>query len=319
MSKVNAIEQVQTALNDEAKKMRTITPDDLRDTIKNISERIDTFCSAFNTLPDSDQELLQKKIVAQPKDAPFATIYNEITYAVNARGINTRGFALFLRALNVYKGLVGYVNMNIDVIFQRKKTTIYNTRVSHVAALAIVDQARRLIDYTFYLWDGVMYDSIGNKETAKPPQYRLDYLLKYKELVIGLLKNATHGDGGRTILNELKNVTKNDIELVDDQNKPNAMINRITVGGLIMGGFSILTSIFRYFGEIGILARNAQYKKALKEREWMMVHVARLMLDLSGVDPDSPKYRSQVKIIDSYNQMLAQLDKEIAAYEDKVA
>ena len=45
-----------------------------------------------------------------------------------------------------------------------------------------------------------------------------------------------------------------------------------------------------------------------------MAHVTLLQLDLADKDPNSEEYAKAVKIIDSYNQMIAELDQKINAY-----
>jgi hypothetical protein len=50
------------------------------------------------------------------------------------------------------------------------------------------------------------------------------------------------------------------------------------------------------------------------EKEELMAHVALLQMELSEKDPNSKEYAKAVKVIDSYNQMIAELDQKLNKY-----
>ena len=60
--------------------------------------------------------------------------------------------------------------------------------------------------------------------------------------------------------------------------------------------------------------RNLKYQKMIQEKEWLQNHTDLLKLQLNGIDPNSDEYRKAVKIINTYNDMIRDLDLKISSY-----
>jgi hypothetical protein len=125
------------------------------------------------------------------------------------------------------------------------------------------------------------------------------------------------------VISELDKAGRNnDVNLIGDDNTANLGFVQTTSYTPMMrnlfttGARSFVHVIFQSLGELWNLIKNHKYTKAKKEKEWMEAHVALLKLQLQGVDPNSDEYRKQVQIIESYNEMIAELDQKIAQYEN---
>ena len=302
----------------ESKKMRKISKDDFRENLGLVMGQLTNFSNTINNIQGTDRTKFASTIAsfATNRANVFCATCVEISKELRD---NRGGFDLFdITAQNILS-VLQMIERNVNVLFNEKFTTIYNAKLSQLAVFRMVEQAQIFANYAIYLFDGVLYDIVvneGEHELNPPKQYRYDYIKQYKAGIIELMKVGSLPNGANALITELDNTRKTyDLTLINNANQVNPDIKVVkNKFGLIEGGVTILASIFRYFGEWGVLMRNLKYQKMKNEREWLQNHTDLLKLQLAGVDPNSEEYRKAVKIINTYNEMIRDLDLKISSY-----
>lgn len=301
----------------ESKKMRKISKEDFKENLGLVEGQLTNFINTLTNISGSDKEQFSQRITtfAVPGNL-FCNTCVEISKLLRSQKV---GFDPFVMLAQNLKTVLQMIERNVNVLFNEKFTTIYNAKVSQLAVFRIVEQAQIFSNYAVYLFDGVLYEIVVNEgvhELNQPKPYRYEFINKYKLGVVELMKVGTLPNGANQLITEIDALRKSmDTTLLDDQDRVNGAIKTVkNKFGLIEGGATILASIFRYFGEWGVLMRNLKYQKMIQEKEWLQNHTDLLKLQLNGVDPNSDEYRKAVKIINTYNDMIRDLDLKISSY-----
>lgn len=301
----------------ESKKMRKISKEDFKENLKLVEGQLTNFINTLNNITGSDKEQFSQRIntFAVPGNH-FCNTCVEINKLLRSQKVGFDPFVMLAQNLTT---VLQMIERNVNVLFNEKFTTIYNAKVSQLAVFRIVEQAQIFSNYAVYLFDGVLYEIIVNEgvhELNQPKPYRYEFINKYKLGVAELLKVGSLPSSANQLITEIDTLRKSsDTTLLDDQDRVNDMIKTVkNKFGLIEGGATILASIFRYFGEWGVLMRNLKYQKMVQEKEWLQNHTDLLKLQLNGIDPNSDEYRKAVKIINTYNDMIRDLDLKISSY-----
>lgn len=301
----------------ESKKMRKISKEDFKENLGLVEGQLTNFINTLTNISGSDKEQFSQRITtfAVPGNL-FCNTCVEISKLLRSQKV---GFDPFVMLAQNLKTVLQMIERNVNVLFNEKFTTIYNAKISQLAVFRIVEQAQIFSNYAVYLFDGVLYEIVVNEgvhELNQPKPYRYEFINKYKSGVVELLKVGSLPNGANQLIAEIDNLRKSmDTTLLDERDQVNSAIKTVkNKFGLIEGGATILASIFRYFGEWGVLMRNLKYQKMIQEKEWLQNHTDLLKLQLNGVDPNSDEYRKAVKIINTYNDMIRDLDLKISSY-----
>lgn len=311
------MKEVGDAFSIESKKMRKISKEDFKENLSLVEEQLTNFINTLGNISGSDKDLFSQKITsfAVPGNV-FCNTCVEISKLLRVQRVNFDPFVMVAQNL---KTVLQMIERNVNVLFNEKFTTIYNAKVSQLAVFRIVEQAQIFSNYAVYLFDGVLYEIVVNEdvhELNQPKPYRYEFINKYKLGIVELMKIGSVPSGANLLITEIDTLRKSmDTTLLDDHDQVNKAIKTVkNKFGLLEGGATILASIFRYFGEWGVLMRNLKYQKMIQEREWLQNHTDLLKLQLNGVDPNSDEYRKAVKIINTYNDMIRDLDLKISSY-----
>lgn len=304
-------------------KMKTINKEDYRENLMIQQERLNTLIITINTFVGNEKSVLADRIFKASADRKNIACN---IYVAIARAIGRNDLKIAFESIRVvcdnYIKIITVLNRSVATTFKDVKgITIYNTKLSHVANFGIVREIEMFTDYTNSLINGITYElckTNGVNELSMPKQYRIAYITNSQAEYTELLKTRLQFNN-TAILQELDKISKNgDINIVGNDNAANlgfVQTNNYSpmMKGLISTG-SRKFFLFRWLGELWNLIKHNRYLKAKKEKEWLEAHVALLKLQMQGVDPNSEEYRKQVQIIESYNEMIAELDQKIDSY-----
>lgn len=303
-------------------KMNTINKEDFKENLLMLIERLGNLQTTFTAFSPQDRVTLADKIYKASNDRNNLACN---AYVAVAKGIGRNdlksAFDSFTYITSHYIKALETIERNTANSFKDKAITVYNAKLSQVAIMGVIEEAETFVDFTVYLIDNISYEICENngvKELPIPKKYRIQKIQKYLTDYIQICKNRMASNAA-VITSEIDKVRNNlDVNLIDDNNNPNT-------GFIQSERYSPLTRnfiqtgvrrfvVFRWLGEQWNLIKHSRYLKAKKEKEWMESHVALLKLQLQNVDPNSPEYRKQVKIIAAYDEMIAGLDQKIDAY-----
>lgn len=301
-------------------RMKTITKENFKEHMALLLERVTNFATILKNMPTSDKELLAKQIYQNSKQANIGcAAYVVIAKTVGKADLRV-AFSSFEFVANYYINLLSAFNRNMDRIFQHKGINIFNVKVSHIAIVGLVCEIDQYVDISTALLDMITYEICGRNsvhELSEPKRYRSLLVQNNIDFLTKVLKTRTAKTAADTI-NDFNKQQAEDITLLTEHSESNVGFIRPEnysndMKSYIQSGARRFI-IFRWLGEQWNIIKHARYLKIKKEREWLEAHVALLQMELHNVDPDSEKYRQQVKVIDSYNQMIANLDEKIAKY-----
>ena len=303
-------------------KMNTINKEDFKENLLILIERLNNLQRTFAAFSTQDRSVLADRIfkASNDKNNLACNAYVSIARAIGKNDLRN-AFESFIYITKHYIGALENIERNTANTFKEKAITIYNTKLSQVAIVGLIEEAETFADFTVYLIDNISYEICENngvKELPMPKKYRIQKIEKHLTEFTAICKNRMASNAA-SITAEIDKISRNlDVNLVDDNNGPNTgfiqseKYSPVTRNFIQTGARRFV--IFRWLGEQWNIIKHSRYLKAKKEKEWMESHVALLKLQLQEINPDSPEYRKQVKIISAYDEMIAGLDQKIDAY-----
>ena len=322
---IDIVKDLGTSLKEEiapGQKMKTIKKEDLKENLVHLKERMQNITTALAAFSQQDRVTIASSIFKASSDRNniACNVYMEVAKKIGKADIRVAFDSIDFVALNYIK-IIDALDRMITTFFKDKAITVFNTKLSHVAIFGLINEAELFINYATYLFDGVNYELCqhnGVRELPPPKKYRQEKLTKNLDTFVEICKTRL-ATTSTAIASEIEKIRQNlDVNLIGDDNTINTgFINFGKISPMIRNilGFGAKKFfIFRWLGEYWEVIKYSRYQKAKKEKEWLEAHVALLKLDLQGADPNSEEYRKLVKVIESYNEMIAELDQKIDAY-----
>ena len=309
-------------------KERTITVGNFKDSLSVLIQRYKALTTAFDKFTTKERQKLADRIyntknTSQAADGGRACkIYADIVAAVKSRNDSRVAFEDIIKTAKAISNVLSNFYANANLVFdQADSINIHNTKLSHVSALSVIEEARKYLDYVMCLFNTTTYEIVqhnGIRELAPVAPYRYKFMDDFKNDFIETYNRMSNGRH-TAFLNEFKKlrVSKDNIYVSNPNSGSNIpMMGRdkksFSIVNLILGQYPL--NPFLWLGELYNVARHKYYVKLQAEKENLEAHVAMLQMDLADKDPNSEEYAKAVKIIDSYNQMIAELDQKINAY-----
>lgn len=305
----------------------TISSKNFNENLEILIKRFKAINDAFSKMSASDMQKLADRIYSTKNNIPgrkegrACQIYAEIISAIKDSkgsrfafdGINKTSKAI----LNVLQNF--YVNSKI--VLGGDNVNITNAKLSHLSALGFVEQAEEYLDYQVSLLVTITNELVtranGVCELSPVPPYRYKFLDDFKQQFINTYNSMANGKHN-SYLSEFKKLKKStkDIFVGNKLGGSNldymSDLDKQTLDSRLFGTWSL--NPFKWLGERANIARHEKYVKMAAEKEELMAHVALLQMELSEKDPNSKEYAKAVKVIDSYNQMIAELDQKLNKY-----
>lgn len=207
---------------------------------------------------------------------------------------------------------------HIDEFVPDKELSIFNSKLSTVMLVGILQETDIFINYTAYLFNHFTEAISGI--TLYPMGYKAKYLHEYLEIYANTINEIINKEERYSFLKDVKmmKINNNDLLLYSNNQTFVPMLNTSKVS---MAGARRIKSGIAGLNVIGwIMERwdDIQHYKYLKNKsfqEWLQNQAAILRLELQQMDSSSPQYTRLQKIIEAYDTKISEYDKKLSDYE----
>ena len=304
----------------------TITTKNFKDNLQILLQRYNSFLTAFSKFNQADLQKLADRIYATKNNIPdqaegkACQVYTEIIAATKDPKGSRVAFDGIVKTMKALENVLKNFAVNAGTVMGTDTISISNAKLSHASSIGFIEQAEQFMDYSNSLLFSITNEIAvrnGVKELSPIPQYRYKFLDDFKQQFIDTMNNFGGGKHS-SYLSAFKKLkqSKDDIYLGSKVGGSNldymSDATKTSLSKNLFGTWSL--NPFRWLGETWNMIRHNKYIKMSAEKEELMAHVSLLQMELAEKDPNSKEYAKAVKVIDSYNQMIAELDQKINAY-----
>ena len=304
-------------------KLRAMEKADLRKTIKSTISRHERYMEVFSTFTPSTYKSIATKYVDIVKKSPIptATIHDAYRKLLTgkAKSEEDKAFMSTLYGINKeYRDILIEINKNLDKLFDEEVIHLSNVRMSQVAALGIIRSAEIHVTWSMYWW--AQFIKIANGIQTPPHKYRMDYLQENLKTVTNNVNHIYNHTGPYSFLNEADQLKRKDADFVLGAFAQGNFIGMLRPSNYTKGFFDNIETalstlnIFRWGMEKWDDYLNECNKRNEEEYFWMQGYVALLKEDLRNMDHNDPKYKEQIKVIEAWDDLIADYDRKITAY-----
>ena len=318
----NPIDKLDAAISEQLKgggSIGSMTKDQFLDYIDVVSGAVKNNLKFFTELGPSEKKM-KEYLKAKPGDqrksiAFYNAIYKEMQYAAK-KAMDERFLGAFADTLASFAVILDEIAKNVDEIFQNKSINLFNSKVSHAAVIGMIVDAEmfgKFIDWYITLF---MSEVVAGLPRLLP--YQMKYLEEAVKVVPALINRIINGRSGSNFINNVLNYKNggSDVLLVNGNNQSNAKFAKVAGGvtdaDIEAGARGI--GIFKKIGDWFVTIKDEKMRRLRSERDLMQARVQLLKLELDGVDPESPEYKKQLKIIENYTAIIARIDQKLDKY-----
>ena len=202
-------------------------------------------------------------------------------------------------------------------LFTDKAFNLYNTKMSHVAVLGMMNSARKVSDFAEAYIDQVMYDN-SKGALPKPAAYRTKMLKGSVGEVASIINNVVNGRKSKSFVAAVSKykASGNDVNVLGGDDVSSVQFAKLEgdIDELCVDEGRKGLAIFRWIGNWWVDLQDAKARKRVALREQHLARVQFLQMELAGEDPESERYQRLVKIIKNYEQMIDRLNQQIDKY-----
>lgn len=280
--------------------------------------------SQFFTAIGDNAPKLQSWIATNRRETKFKSIvyYNKIESGLTGpakSAFSDRFLGAMLDTTNALIIILEDISSNIDKFFTDKTITVYNTKISQVAIIGMLENAKTFTEFVCTFVALFMADR--NSALTKPERYTIDFMDKNVDDMCALMNRTLNSKLSKTFTSALIKYRNGgaDVTVVNSENKPTVQFAKIssevTEHDISSGakGFKI----FRIIGNFITDWFDKGYRKKVALREQFQARARLLQLELDGVDPNSAEYVRLTKIIANYQKLIDRLNQQIAKYEEE--
>lgn len=302
---------------------KPIEKETIRQQIDTVISSLEVVVNTLQSLSDSEKIKLKNKMDSlQPKRIYVGpSVYYGYVGKLNGAAYRVEKNLLFDSVLDSTKTFIKVLkklDINLNKIVDTNSISIYNSKVSTMAVLGLINDGEILANWSLFLFDAIA--GAVSISTFKPIKYREIYLLAHEETIVKIVNISVGFKQEEVFFNLLAELEKSgqDVYVVNSNGDSNLALIEPTLVKLATKGMfgEIFTNlnIFRILGESWNLMQHTKFLRLQREKEWMEAHVALLKLQLNDVDEDSPEYTNLTKIIDSYSNQIAKADQKLNQY-----
>lgn len=262
-------------------------------------------------------QAIKNRQFTQPMDKQVVDFYTQYVkhLSMPAKSKESGGFLMSLvESLKVNMDDLALVDKNFRKIFGDLKTA-EDFKVTHGYVLGYL----HLTEMTADLFSDMIYLlNIGKQ--GNPPKYIAKRIADNLPVVAAFVDMMHNRRSNVTILTEVDRIRKDGTDtfmMVDGRpmseytresdyvpEVQDALIQGLSLNPIMWAGDGILT------------LQHWSHERRKYTREWMATKIALLNMDLEGKDTTSPEYQEKVKVLNAYTNMIAELDRKIARYEN---
>ena len=220
-------------------------------------------------------------------------------------------------ALSSFGTIFQEIMENVNDLFGDKTFNLYNTKVSHVAVLGMVESARYTCQVAESFVDQFIADRAPNS-FQKPAAYRSKFLKGAAEKTAEILNNVVNGRKSKSFAAAVKKykASGNDVTVLGADGASSVQFSKLEgdIDELTIKSGSKGLKIFRILGNWWTDIQDTRARKQAALREQHLARVQFLQMELAGEDPNSERYQRLVKIIKNYEQMIDRLNQKLDKY-----
>jgi hypothetical protein len=300
--------------------VKTMNRDQLIDEISNVMSGLTTNLSFFTGLGEECEKLHgwyvseRKNNSKLPSIAFMSKVYSHLTGKAKI-SMEKTFFGPMVDALASMGVMFTEITNNISKLFADKTFNLYNTKISHVAVLGMLEDAR-LVNRCCEAFIAVMCNDRCKELPVAPYQKKL--LDDSAEQLSDILNRTVDGRQSKTFAAAITRYKSsgNDVTVLSSDN--NSAVQFAKLDGdvsesTIRSGCRGL-AIFRWIGDLWSDYQDAKARKAAALREEHIARVKFLQMQLMGEDPNSAEYKRLAKIIANYEVLINRLNQKLDKY-----
>ena len=304
-------------------KLKSLNKEDILSIIEENLKVHQNVISSTNSLTNVNIQKAMEKYESNkgnsklPSNDIFNDLYKLYNRPVKDLIMKTHALAPIIDVNKKFVKILQQAQKNIDKLIIDDELTIFSTRISHVALLGLLKQSELYGTYSSFLLS--QFIKIAADDRSLTPGYRVQYLVSNLSDFAKVTNLVSEKVGRYSFLGEVENMKKKNINMLLYANgKTFDFFTRssdfnITTLSYLKHGVNAL-NIFGWIGGIFIDIQHQRYLKNKQTKEWMENSVALLKMSLDETDPNDPKYRNQMDIIEAYSTEISKLDKKINEY-----
>ena len=306
-------------------KSRSFTKDDL---ITLLNQNIEAHSNILYTLKGLDTTEMRDwylDATTQLKSADNAISKAYDVYRANLRSKAAseemkKPLGSLASANEEYVKVLKAILKNVDDLMLEEKVTIYETRVSLVAALGMIQQSTNVYKFSLYLYTSLVKVTLNDLDSQ--PGYRREFLVNNAEKVANCVTDLLNKKGAYDFLNDINKLRNQAMDVVLGDGNVFGVTGGMSPNRFFPSIFDYLISALSCLNIFGAAMnlwddycvwRNDSNKET---KEWLETHTTLLRMKLQGMDNKDPSYAKTEKIIQTYEKMITDLDQKIAEFEE---
>ena len=304
--------------------VKSMTRDQLLDEINNVTNGLRTNLKFFTGLGDNaaklrDWYLDERKANSKlPSIVFMVQVYSHLTGKAKYQ-MEKSFFGALTDTLAGMSLMFDEIVPNIGKLFADKTFNLYNTKISHVVVLGMLDEARLINKVTEAFIAQLTADKSKGEIRIAP--YQTKTLAESATETADVLNKFINASRGKTLTAAIirYKASGNDVAVLSTDNNAAAQFAKLegeVNESSIKSGCRGL-AIFRWIGDFWTDYQDLKMRKAAALREEHEARVQFLQMELVGKDPNSEEYKRLVKIIKNYEMMIDRINQKLDKYYNK--
>lgn len=269
-----------------------------------------------SVLKDVAVRINQRRYGGSDTDKKFLEVYKKFLSGIHPmlKGVEEKStLSSFFHIGTVIANDLSLIARNFNKIFG-SYGSLETAKISHAYVLGYMH-----LSEVVYSWFASALFLLDTSNKERPAGYHLARLNDTLPIVLAFMNAMQRRSSSATIMTELARIQTDgkDIALTTNGQTIGDYANETDYGAeamVALNGF--VANPLLLAGQAYMMLIRWKYEQRKAEREWLQAKIARMQLQLQGVDPESEQYKNLVKTIEFYTKHITELEAKIAAYEN---